>query len=79
MRCYFNWGTKGKVSPRGAHCQVKRRSVNVFCLLIEHVTTTRHDKLTSEIYCGTQRRSVYFAGRAEKTVSLLIGSVVILY
>ena len=53
-RCYFNWGTEGKVSPRGARCQVNHRGVNVFCLLILHVTTTRHDKLTSEIYCGTQ-------------------------
>ena len=65
-RCYFNWGTEGKVWPRGAHCQVKHRGVNVFCLLILHVTTTRHDKLTSEIYCGTQRRSAYFAGWARK-------------
>ena len=48
-RCYFNWGTEGKVSPRGARCQVNHRGVNVFCLLILHVTTTRHDKLTSEI------------------------------
>ena len=33
-RYYFNGGTEGKVSPRGAHCQVKHKGVNVFCLLI---------------------------------------------
>ena len=67
-RCYFNWGTEGKVSPRGARRQVKHRGVNVFCLLILHVKkmTTRDDKLTSEIYCGTQCKSAYFAGRARK-------------
>ena len=65
-RCYFNWGTEGKVSPRGAHCQVKQKGVKVFCLLILHVTTIiiRHYQFTSEIYCGTQGRSVYFASRA---------------
>ena len=65
-RCYFDWGTEAKVSPRGAHCQVKQKGVNVFCLLLLHVTTIRHDQFSSEIYCGTQRRSVYFSGRAGK-------------
>ena len=41
--------------------------VNGFCLLILHVTTIRHDQFTSEIYCGTQRRGVYLAGRAGKS------------
>ena len=44
----FNWGTEGKVSPRGTHCQVKHEGVNVFCLLILHVTTIRQDQFTSE-------------------------------
>ena len=60
-RCYFNWGTEGKVSPRDAYCQVKHRGVNVFCLLILHVTTTRHDKLTIEIYCGIFCKRIRFA------------------
>ena len=34
IRGYFNWGTEGKVSPRGARCQAKHRGVNVLCLLI---------------------------------------------
>ena len=60
-RCYFNCGTEGKVSPRGADCRVKHRGVNVFCLLILHVTTTRHDKLTTEIYCGIYCKRIRFA------------------
>ena len=53
-RCYFNWGTEGKVSPRGAHCQVKHKGVNVFCLLILHVTTIINLQVR---FIAAQRRS----------------------